>query len=79
VNLVQHSGVPLKVKRLAREPQRFIWAVGIAQSRCINMQMRMCALTQEANMLIPYAGKFCSFQMVELTMLSFLYSCICCC
>ncbi|KAK2423712.1 plastid transcriptionally active [Trifolium repens] len=29
--------------------------VGIAQSRCINMQMRMCALTQEANMLIPYA------------------------
>ncbi|CAJ2637638.1 unnamed protein product [Trifolium pratense] len=50
-----HSDVPLKIKRLAREPQRFIWAVGIAQSRCINMQMRMCALTQEANMLIPYA------------------------
>jgi len=63
VNLVQHSGVPLKVKRLARDPQRFMWAVGIAQSRCINMQMRMCALTQQANMLIPYAGKLCSPQM----------------
>ncbi|XP_004487894.1 protein PLASTID TRANSCRIPTIONALLY ACTIVE 14 isoform X2 [Cicer arietinum] len=50
-----HSGAPLKVKRLARDSQRFIWAVGIAQSRCINMQMRMCALTQDANMLIPYA------------------------
>ncbi|XP_058736646.1 protein PLASTID TRANSCRIPTIONALLY ACTIVE 14-like [Vicia villosa] len=50
-----HTGAPLKVKRLARDPKRFTWAVGIAQSRCINMQMRMCALTQDANMLIPYA------------------------
>ncbi|KAL2970591.1 hypothetical protein AAZX31_15G148900 [Glycine max] len=50
-----HSDVPLKIKRLARDPQRFAWAVGIAQSRCINMQTRIGALNQEANMLIPYA------------------------
>ncbi|XP_061365849.1 protein PLASTID TRANSCRIPTIONALLY ACTIVE 14 isoform X2 [Gastrolobium bilobum] len=50
-----HSDAPLKIKRLARDPQRFIWAVGIAQSRCINMQIRVGALNQEANMLIPYA------------------------
>lgn len=50
-----HSGVPLKIKRLARDPERFIWAVSIAQSRCINMQMRVGALVQDANMLIPYA------------------------
>ncbi|EEF34228.1 conserved hypothetical protein [Ricinus communis] len=50
-----HSGVPLKIKRLAREPERFIWAVSMAQSRCINMQMRVGALVQDANMLIPYA------------------------
>lgn len=50
-----HSAVPLKIKRLARDPERFIWAVSIAQSRCINMQMRIGALVQDANMLIPYA------------------------
>ncbi|PSS11052.1 Protein PLASTID TRANSCRIPTIONALLY ACTIVE 14 like [Actinidia chinensis var. chinensis] len=50
-----HSGVPLKIKRLAREPERFIWAVSMAQSRCINMQTRIGALVQDANMLIPYA------------------------
>ncbi|KAB2079567.1 hypothetical protein ERO13_A05G011700v2 [Gossypium hirsutum] len=50
-----HSGVPLKIKRLARDPERFIWAVSIAQSRCINMQVRIGALVQDANMLIPYA------------------------
>ncbi|KAB1221494.1 Ribulose-1,5 bisphosphate carboxylase/oxygenase large subunit N-methyltransferase, chloroplastic [Morella rubra] len=50
-----HSGVPLKIKRLARDPERFIWAVGIAQSRCINMQLRIGALVQDTNMLIPYA------------------------
>ncbi|XP_028758618.1 protein PLASTID TRANSCRIPTIONALLY ACTIVE 14 isoform X2 [Neltuma alba] len=50
-----HNSVPLKIKRLARDPQRFMWAVGIAQSRCINMQMRIGALHQDANMLIPYA------------------------
>ncbi|XP_022729858.1 protein PLASTID TRANSCRIPTIONALLY ACTIVE 14 isoform X2 [Durio zibethinus] len=50
-----HSGVPLKIKRLARDPERFIWAVSMAQSRCINMQIRIGALVQDANMLIPYA------------------------
>ncbi|KAF5196350.1 plastid transcriptionally active [Thalictrum thalictroides] len=50
-----HSSVPLKIKRLAREPERFIWALTIAQSRCISMQMRIGALIQDANMLIPYA------------------------
>ncbi|XP_015959797.1 protein PLASTID TRANSCRIPTIONALLY ACTIVE 14 isoform X1 [Arachis duranensis] len=50
-----HNSAPLKIKRLARDPRRFLWAVGIAQSRCINMQTRIGALTQDANMLIPYA------------------------
>uniref|UniRef100_A0A6N2JZJ7 Rubisco LSMT substrate-binding domain-containing protein n=1 Tax=Salix viminalis TaxID=40686 RepID=A0A6N2JZJ7_SALVM len=52
-----HSGAPLKIKRLARDPEKFIWAVSMAQSRCINMQIRVGALTQATNMLIPYAGK----------------------
>ncbi|XP_065854004.1 protein PLASTID TRANSCRIPTIONALLY ACTIVE 14 [Euphorbia lathyris] len=50
-----HSGVPLKIKRLASDPERFIWAVGMAQSRRINMEMRVGALVQDANMLVPYA------------------------
>ncbi|KAK3003552.1 hypothetical protein RJ639_018931 [Escallonia herrerae] len=50
-----HSAVPLKVKRLARNSERFIWAVAMAQSRSINLQMRMGALVQDANMFIPYA------------------------
>ncbi|OWM85720.1 hypothetical protein CDL15_Pgr029143 [Punica granatum] len=55
-----HNGVPLKIKRLARDPERFIWAVSVAQSRCIDMQMRIGALVQDANMLIPYAGHLSS-------------------
>ncbi|KAG6782998.1 hypothetical protein POTOM_012425 [Populus tomentosa] len=54
-----HSGAPLKIKRLARDPEKFIWAVSMAQSRCINMQIRVGALTQDTNMLIPYAGSSC--------------------
>lgn len=50
-----HSSVPLKIHRLARDPERFIWALSIVQSRCISMQMRIGALIQNANMLIPYA------------------------
>lgn len=50
-----HSAAPLKIKRLAREPERFIWAVSIVQSRCINLQIRVGALVQDANMLVPYA------------------------
>ncbi|XP_071921437.1 protein PLASTID TRANSCRIPTIONALLY ACTIVE 14-like isoform X2 [Coffea arabica] len=50
-----HSAVPLKIKRLARDPERFIWALSIAQSRCINLQTRIGALVQDLNMLVPYA------------------------
>ncbi|XP_024157397.1 protein PLASTID TRANSCRIPTIONALLY ACTIVE 14 isoform X3 [Rosa chinensis] len=50
-----HSGVPLKIKRLARDSERFIWALSMAQSRCIGMQIRIGALFQDSNMLIPYA------------------------
>ncbi|KAI8010276.1 Protein PLASTID TRANSCRIPTIONALLY ACTIVE 14, partial [Camellia lanceoleosa] len=50
-----HSAVPLKIKRLAREPERFIWAVSMEQSRCINLQTRIGALVQDSNMLFPYA------------------------
>ncbi|CAB79012.1 hypothetical protein [Arabidopsis thaliana] len=51
------SSVPLKIKRLAEDPERFIWAVSMAQTRCISMQTRVGALVQELNMMIPYAGK----------------------
>ncbi|XP_058197913.1 protein PLASTID TRANSCRIPTIONALLY ACTIVE 14 isoform X1 [Rhododendron vialii] len=50
-----HSVVPLKIMRLAREPERFLWAVGMAQSRCINFKPRIGALIKDRNMLIPYA------------------------
>ncbi|KAI3982942.1 hypothetical protein MKX01_010425 [Papaver californicum] len=50
-----HSAVPLKIKRVARDPERFMWALSIAQSRCIKMQMRIGALIQDSDMLIPYA------------------------
>lgn len=50
-----HADVPWKLKRLAPDPERFLWAVSIAQSRCINMTMIIGAKKQEANMLIPYA------------------------
>ncbi|KAL7089773.1 hypothetical protein ACP275_13G203300 [Erythranthe tilingii] len=50
-----HSAVPLKVKRLAPEPERFMWALSIAQSRCIDKQIRIGALVQDSNMLVPYA------------------------
>ncbi|XP_057812006.1 protein PLASTID TRANSCRIPTIONALLY ACTIVE 14 [Salvia miltiorrhiza] len=50
-----HSAVPLKIKRLALEPERFLWAMSMAQSRCINKQIRIGSLTQDTNMLIPYA------------------------
>lgn len=53
----QHSGVPLKIKRLAEDAERFIWAVSIAQTRCISMKTRVGALVQDLNMMIPYAGK----------------------
>lgn len=57
VSKKQHSGVPLKIKRLAEDAERFIWAVSIAQTRCISMKTRVGALVQDLNMMIPYAGK----------------------
>ncbi|CAA0806016.1 plastid transcriptionally active 14 [Striga hermonthica] len=50
-----HSAAPLKIKRLAREPERFMWALSMAQSRTINMQIRIGALVQDTNLLVPYA------------------------
>ncbi|XP_021857024.1 protein PLASTID TRANSCRIPTIONALLY ACTIVE 14 isoform X2 [Spinacia oleracea] len=50
-----HSAAPLKIKRLARDPKIFMWAASIAQTRCINMEMRIGALIQDANVLVPYA------------------------
>lgn len=53
----QHSAVPLKIRRLAQEPEKFMWALSIAQTRCMNKQIRIGALVQDSNMLIPYAGQ----------------------
>ncbi|XP_071715271.1 protein PLASTID TRANSCRIPTIONALLY ACTIVE 14 [Rutidosis leptorrhynchoides] len=50
-----HSAMPLKVKRLAREPERFVWAVSMAQTRHINYKIRVGSLVQHANMFAPYA------------------------
>ena len=50
--------MPLKVKRLARDPERFIWAVSMAQTRHINFRIRVGSLVQDANIFAPYAGKF---------------------
>ncbi|KAK4347677.1 hypothetical protein RND71_034016 [Anisodus tanguticus] len=60
-----HPAVPLKIKRLARDLERFIWAMSIAQSRCINLQTRIGALIQDANMLVPYAVKGKALHAVE--------------
>ncbi|KAL8170209.1 hypothetical protein V2J09_022013 [Rumex salicifolius] len=60
-----HSAAPLKIKRLASEPERFFWAVSIAQSRCINLQIRVGALIQDAIMLVPYAGEICYTDMLN--------------
>lgn len=48
--------MPLKVKRLARDPERFVWAVSMAQTRHINFRIRIGSLIQNANMFAPYAG-----------------------
>ncbi|PAN17849.1 hypothetical protein PAHAL_3G159300 [Panicum hallii] len=49
------KAVPLKLKRLARDHERFLWALSIVQSRSVNMKMRMGAFIQDANILAPYA------------------------
>ncbi|CAA6671892.1 unnamed protein product [Spirodela intermedia] len=50
-----HSAAPLRIKRLAQDSERFMWALGIVQTRSYHMQMRVGALVQDANMLVPYA------------------------
>lgn len=50
-----HKAVPLKLKRLARDHERFLWALSIVQSRSVNLKMRMGAFIQDANVLAPYA------------------------
>ncbi|KAL4584416.1 hypothetical protein LXL04_009017 [Taraxacum kok-saghyz] len=52
-----HSNMPLKVKRLARDPERFVWAVSMAQTRHINFRISVGSLIQNANMFAPYAGE----------------------
>ena len=53
----QHSAAPLKIKRLAQDSERFMWALSIVQTRSFNMKIRVGALVQNANMIVPYAGK----------------------
>ncbi|KAJ1264308.1 hypothetical protein BS78_09G253800 [Paspalum vaginatum] len=50
-----HKAIPLKLKRLARDHERFLWALSIVQSRSVNLKMRMGAFIQDANVLAPYA------------------------
>ncbi|KAK3137865.1 hypothetical protein QOZ80_5AG0361450 [Eleusine coracana subsp. coracana] len=49
------KAIPLKLKRLAPDHERFLWALSIVQSRSVNMKMRMGAFIQDANVLAPYA------------------------
>ncbi|RCV16292.1 hypothetical protein SEVIR_3G128700v4 [Setaria viridis] len=49
------KAIPLKLKRLARDHERFLWALSIVQSRSVNLKMRMGAFIQDANILAPYA------------------------
>lgn len=53
---IQHKAIPLKLKRLACDHERFLWALSIVRSRSVNMKMRMGAFIQDANVLAPYAG-----------------------
>ncbi|PKA55227.1 Ribulose-1,5 bisphosphate carboxylase/oxygenase large subunit N-methyltransferase, chloroplastic [Apostasia shenzhenica] len=50
-----HPAAPLKIKRLARDAERFFWALGVVQSRSVCLQTRIGALVQKRNMLVPYA------------------------
>ena len=53
---IQDKPIPLKLKRLARDHERFLWALSIVQSRSVNLKLRMGAFIQDANVLVPYAG-----------------------
>ncbi|KAF3334262.1 ribulose-1,5 bisphosphate carboxylase/oxygenase large subunit N-methyltransferase [Carex littledalei] len=50
-----YPAAPLKIRRLARDHERFLWAVSIARSRSVSMKIRIGALVQDTNMLVPYA------------------------
>lgn len=50
-----HKTIPLKLKRLAPDHERFLWALSIVQSRSVNLKLRMGAFLQDANVLVPYA------------------------
>lgn len=45
---------PLKIRRLARTLEHFNWALAIAQTRHLTLNMTVGARPQVANMLIPY-------------------------
>ncbi|KAL6848754.1 hypothetical protein ACP4OV_021337 [Aristida adscensionis] len=49
------KAIPLKLKRLAQDHERFLWALSIVQSHSVNLKMRMGAFIQDANVLAPYA------------------------
>ncbi|KAL6609465.1 hypothetical protein ACP70R_039434 [Stipagrostis hirtigluma subsp. patula] len=49
------KAIPLKLKRLACDHERFLWALSIVQSRSVNLKMRLGAFIQDANVLAPYA------------------------
>jgi hypothetical protein len=68
---IQDKAVPLKLKHLARDHERFLWALSIVQSRSVNMKMRMGAFIQDANILMPvflflfcHVSLFTAFQYV---------------
>ncbi|KAJ1698055.1 hypothetical protein LUZ63_006567 [Rhynchospora breviuscula] len=50
-----YPAAPLKIRRLACDPERFLWAVCMAQSRAVSMKIRFGALVQDTNLLVPYA------------------------
>ncbi|KAF0926716.1 hypothetical protein E2562_027151 [Oryza meyeriana var. granulata] len=50
-----HKTIPLKLRRLAPDHERFLWALSIVQSRSVNLKLRMGAFLQDANVLAPYA------------------------
>ncbi|CAM6094608.1 unnamed protein product [Calypogeia fissa] len=47
--------VILKLKRLAKDPSHFLWALGVVWSRRFFMTMTIGSKVQDAHMLIPYA------------------------
>ncbi|KAJ3693435.1 hypothetical protein LUZ60_008915 [Juncus effusus] len=50
-----YPAAPLKIRRLAFERERFLWALGIVQSRFLGLKIRLGALIPNVNALVPYA------------------------